>query len=201
MSDNPIQELPHLRGIFRHGDDNVKMGLVTRLRDIAIQQLLMMRRGIEPPMSPMSEWSADDVFLFAADIYRADASASTKGAASLLFHCVSAIREGVLSRQSQDWILDAYAALASDAVETGKKFRAGRRPNTGGPIRKAIARALAKNPAMHTRELWTAIAARPPRGWTFCNNRAGEYIEGPRARNMSYRRFGNIASEERRRTT
>lgn len=86
-----------------------------------------------------------------------------------------------------------------DLAWSGRKFKLGRRPNTGGPIRKAIAKALKRQPAMKNPELWLALAAAPPRGWQFFDNRAGKYVEGPAADEiMSYARFCNVCSEERK---
>lgn len=92
--------------------------------------------------------------------------------------------------------------LLRDAIplaSTGKKFVSGRKINSVGPIRKAIARLLKKNPDLKPAQLWENIKADPPKGWTVYENRAGKYIEGPRGDdNMSQARFKNIASEERR---
>lgn len=91
------------------------------------------------------------------------------------------------------------AAGMLDAARIGVKFKRGRKPKTGGPIRKAIARLLAKSPDMKNAELWKAIDSKPPRGWTVCDNRSGKYIEGPKASDgMNYARFCNVAAEERR---
>jgi hypothetical protein len=65
-----------------------------------------------------------------------------------------------------------------------------------GPIRKAIAKALKSVPDMEPSEVWDLLASRPPRGWKFCDGRAGKYIEGPKASDgMSYRRFQNLVRE------
>jgi hypothetical protein len=67
-----------------------------------------------------------------------------------------------------------------------------------GPIRKAIARELKKNPALKNREIFSSLAATPPKGWTFFDNRAGRYIEGPTKHDdMGYPRFSEICLEER----
>lgn len=102
---------------------------------------------------------------------------------------------------------EAGLALLTDsehayAATTGKKFRAGRTPATGGPIRKWIEQQLSKNPTMKNRELWAAIKAKPPRGWQVMENRQGKYLDGPKTGNvakneMSYGRFSNVAKEER----
>lgn len=81
----------------------------------------------------------------------------------------------------------------------GLKFRSGRKLGTTGPIRKAIARELQKHPDMKNAQLWKALAAKPPKGWTFFDNHLGKYIEGPKGgQEMSYRTFLNAAALERR---
>ncbi len=80
---------------------------------------------------------------------------------------------------------------------TGEKFIQGRKPNTGTPIRKAIARELKKNPNLKPRELWLLLASKPPKGWAFCDNDLGKYIEGPREEGMKYSRFSAVCKEER----
>jgi hypothetical protein len=88
-------------------------------------------------------------------------------------------------------------AHATPLAMQGQKFSAGRKSGTGGPIRRAIAALLKKNPTMRPRELWATLSKRPPHGWTFCDNRLGRYIEGPKAQSMSYGRFSNVCKEER----
>lgn len=80
----------------------------------------------------------------------------------------------------------------------GKKFTAGRKVGAVGPIRKAIAKMLKKNPKVKNAELWVTLSDSPPKGWDFRANRIGKYIEGPHGDGMNYQRFCNIASEERR---
>lgn len=82
-------------------------------------------------------------------------------------------------------------------AEHGRKFKAGRKPGTGGPIRKAIAKALKRDRTLTPRTLWAMLADSPPRGWEFCENHAGKYAAGSKGRNMSYKRFQNVAKEER----
>lgn len=80
----------------------------------------------------------------------------------------------------------------------GQKFTLGRKTGAVSPIRKAIARELKKCPGMKNRELWDAIAAKPPKGWEFLDNSLGQYAEGDGGGNMSYARFCNVCAEERR---
>ncbi len=84
-------------------------------------------------------------------------------------------------------------------LELGRRFQRGRKPRTGSAIRKAIAKALEVDPDIDNTALWKQLAKDPPRGWQCFDNAHGKYIEGPSARDgsMSYRRFCNIAAEER----
>src|SRR6267154_658399 len=68
----------------------------------------------------------------------------------------------------------------------GKKFVAGRKSGTGGPIRKALVLLLEKNPSLKNEELWKAIAASPPRGWEARENQLGKYFDGPEGVTLSY---------------
>ena len=90
-----------------------------------------------------------------------------------------------------------YQASAAPLADHGRKFP-GRKPGSGGPIRKAIARLLKASPTMENPELWAAVASKPPKGWTAFDNSQGKYLEGPAASDgMNYRRFCNVCSEER----
>lgn len=94
----------------------------------------------------------------------------------------------------------ALKAIIPDAI-TGIKFRPGRKPGSGGPIRKAIAKHLSKNNQLKNPELWEAIKNKPPRGWTaYESPKLGKYLEGPGLKNMNYERFCNVCGEERKRT-
>ena len=88
------------------------------------------------------------------------------------------------------------ARLLSRAV-AGLKFNRGRKTGATSPIRKAIARELKKSPGMKNPELWDAIAAKPPKGWEFCDNSLGRYAEASGGKNMGYKRFCNVCGEER----
>ena len=63
-------------------------------------------------------------------------------------------------------------------AEHGQKFQ-GKKPNSGGPIRKAIARLLAKNPALTNPELWAEIKGKPPRGFYVIDSGSSKFIDGP----------------------
>ncbi len=91
----------------------------------------------------------------------------------------------------------ALRVLAGDLAEHGAKFD---NPGRGqGPPRKAIAKLLAKTPAMTNPELWDAVKRKPPKGWqAYDTPRLGKYLEGPNMENTAYGRFCNICSEERK---
>ncbi len=130
----------------------------------------------------------------------ADISPDQKKAAKLLGVCIQAMNADILTDHVRDWILSAYAGLDFHTTEVGRKFIKGRKPNTGGRIRKAIAKVLKKNPDLKNPELWAVLAAKPPNGWEFCDNRQGKYIEGPNIKqdHMVYRRFCTVCGEERK---
>ncbi|HEU0228937.1 MAG TPA: hypothetical protein VFR20_00050 [Burkholderiaceae bacterium] len=85
------------------------------------------------------------------------------------------------------------------SARTGARFEAGRKPNTEGPISKAMGSVIKRNPTIKNADLWNAMKSSPPRGWTFYDNDQGKYIEGPRGgQNMGYDRFRNIAAQKRK---
>jgi len=90
------------------------------------------------------------------------------------------------------------AARLRPMAEHGQKFQGGK-PNSGGPIRKAIARLLAKNPALTNPELWAEIKRKPPRGFEVIDSGRSKFIDGPpQSKGMEYRRFCNVCAEERK---
>lgn len=94
--------------------------------------------------------------------------------------------------------LQAAQKVIHALATTGAKFKQGRKVNTGGPIRKAIARELKRNPSLMPRHLWAKLASKPPKGWEFCDNSEGKYIEGPKGgEGMGYARFSEVCKEER----
>jgi len=93
---------------------------------------------------------------------------------------------------------DGLRLLSGNKAALGQKFSKGRKPSSPGPIRRAIAKHLKGDPEAKNAELWEAIKARPPRGWSGFDNRTGKYFEGPQNENMDYRRFRNVCAEERK---
>ncbi len=89
--------------------------------------------------------------------------------------------------------------LAGEQAEHGQRFKDGRKPGSGGAIRKAIAKLLTKNHALKNPELWEAVKRNPPRGWqVYENARLGKYLEGPNMKCMGYPRFCTVCGEERK---
>ena len=110
--------------------------------------------------------------------------------------CV-AIEESQWSEWLERRLIVALYRIAEPLAEIGELFRKGRKKSSGGPIRRAIERALNRDRTLKPRTLWRMFTDDPPRGWTFCDNRQGKYAAGPQGGNMSYRRFSNVAKEER----
>jgi hypothetical protein len=118
-----------------------------------------------------------------------------------------ALRWCVAIEEAPEWndryerrLIGALYQCANPLADVGEKFSKGRKLGTGGPIRKAIARLLKKNPLLKNVELWNMLASRPPRGWQFYDRpKIGRYIEGPKGGDgMSYARMRTVAAEERR---
>ena len=67
-------------------------------------------------------------------------------------------------------------------AKVGQSFKAGRKPGTVGPIRKAIAKLLKSRPTMKTADVWETLAKRPPPGWTFYDTADSENMRRARHR-------------------
>lgn len=89
------------------------------------------------------------------------------------------------------WAAALLAQFAKPFKGNSEKIR------KGGPIRAAIAKQLKKDPSLKNLQLFRITASKPPKGWTFYDNSAGVYIEGPGNKNMNYARFCNVCAEER----
>lgn len=118
-------------------------------------------------------------------LYREGELVAAVWAAQALWNAVGHLNESMATRKTR---------------LLGEKFSAGRKSGTKGPVRKAIEKLLKKAPNLKNPELWDALAAKPPRGWTFFNNHLGQYIEGPNPAedHMVYRRFCTVCGEERK---
>lgn len=83
----------------------------------------------------------------------------------------------------------------------GKQMRQGRKEGTIGPVRTFIRKMLAKKPKATNEELWTAIKAKPPRGWTPMETvMYGRYIDPPAGRHeVKWKSFCSYAALERKR--
>lgn len=209
----PSEELPHLRSLFRQSDAAGKLRLVRILRDRAIERLEpKVTAKLPRPLSDFereaggsSEWNLhdrDDASAFAVVCSLAHArgvtlSASEQSAAQLLGFCAEALESGAPTPQVMNSILDAVAGLDTDTAVLGQKFMSGRKPNTGGPIRNRIKTLLRKTPTLKNGELWTAVTAKPPRGWIVSYD--GDALIGPTNDDgMKRERFNNVCGEERK---
>lgn len=84
----------------------------------------------------------------------------------------------------------------------GMKFKGGRKTSAVSTLRLAIRQYLKHHPGATVAAIWAALAGKPPRRHTFCDNHAGKYIEvstaGGGIKNITYHRFQNVIAEERR---
>jgi hypothetical protein len=109
----------------------------------------------------------------------------------------------IIGDMSEDQLIAMSEKLAEaeKLAEFAKPFKENsgkvRRPNA---VRAAINKALKKSPELSNDALWITLKASPPKGYSFCETpKLGRYIDGPAPIDgMEYRRFMNIASEERK---
>ncbi len=99
----------------------------------------------------------------------------------------------------QLWIIERENAVIPPA-RVGKKFIDGRRQaNKLGPVARRVTAHLKEDAAASAVTVWDAIEERPPKGFTFCHNSLGRYIEDERGRTvMEWKRFNNLISERRK---
>lgn len=122
--------------------------------------------------------------------------ASSDGAVDFL-DLVVELASDALTASTADQAIEPLNDVMPQAI-LGGKFLKGRKPNTGGPIRKRIEKELAKDPTLMPRHLWNKIKSKPPKGWEFFDNDAGKYIEGPKGGDgMAYARFSEVCKEEK----
>ena len=96
----------------------------------------------------------------------------------------------------------AEIAEAGSIIAQGVRMTRGRKSGTEGTLRKAIRAFLAIDSGMKNRELWVALKAKPLRGWEFRETpKLGKYAEGPKGQSMRYKRFSEVALEEREKLT
>ena len=219
-----IEEVPHLRSLFRqyklfHNDAKV-IWLVTQLRDKAREQLEPVKKETPRPMSDFeraiyqdeginTEWNLNDyddakTFGLLASTRDTSMSASQKSAAALLSHCSEALKLNAVPDYLRDWILDAFAGLDLDAVETGKKFSRGKPAGAIGPMRALVRKMLKKMSdadlsarGHFARDLWNTCKALPERkrcGIEFYDDHA--FI--PDHPNVMFDSFANIVVKEKK---
>lgn len=85
----------------------------------------------------------------------------------------------------------------------GAKFE-GKKLGALGPLAKAVRQHLKKHLFDSPKSIWIALSGKPPKGLTFCDNRAGKYVEYDKRtfkgnlKNTAYGRFRNTVSEQRK---
>jgi hypothetical protein len=121
----------------------------------------------------------------------------------LAFAWINFLNATMLSGKRQDYMLPLSL--------TGRKFTTGRKPGAVGPVRAAVRRQLKRLPQTTAAKIWDSLKVKPPKGLTFYDRQDNKYIEidmkaikgklppeAERFKEVKYRRFLNIVSEERR---
>jgi hypothetical protein len=99
--------------------------------------------------------------------------------------------------------MEGLKMLAGELAAFGFPFKNNsiKKPRAPSPPRKAIARELAKNPALWPRQLWAILAKKHPKGWDFDGEgREGRIWITGRAP-MGYARFSEVCKEEKDKLT
>jgi hypothetical protein len=132
---NRVEEVPHLRNLFRQLDGVGRQGLIEKMRDVAINylkplELKAKREGLESVKEARrknglsSEWNLldpDDAHEFVFTARRTlKLLAPQKSALVLLLACARAMRQDTLDQVSIDAMLDAYAQVDGVYVDHGK---------------------------------------------------------------------------------
>ena len=127
-----------------------------------------------------------------------------------IMHNIGIVRALIRERNAVGaaWVAVQLGAIITEAKMKFKwerpalfarPFLLGSQKGRVGPIRKAIAKLLKEDPSAKNGVLWTALSEKPPRGYTFLENRLGKYVEDEKGQTvMEWPRFCNIASEERK---
>lgn len=141
---NRIEEVPHLRSLFRQfgTDDAQKIKLVLKLRDVALEFLpASVIAKVPPPyfsdeiraaykaIGRNLEWNLSilgdtGVYAFCSTARDAGLTQSQQSAAALLYACTEALEKNAVSERVQQTILYAYAGLDLDNVAKGKNYHA-----------------------------------------------------------------------------
>lgn len=186
---NRIEEAGHIRALFQRctNDYAAQLGLVTKLRDVAIEVLKPVFSTIPRPMSEhirkayeakgMSlAWNltTTDAYEFCSLVGDSDPTPSLRSAAALLSACTEALEKNTVTDRLMQNILDAYIGLEHDALEKGDRFtHTDRQPKTQHIYELAIS-----NPKLSAKALYAM---------------ANKAIIG----DMSIGRFNNVVSEAR----
>ena len=122
---------------------------------------------------------------------------------ALPFAVASLTVEGEIAKHWNRNLQTEIARIAPYA-QKGLKFKGGRKTNSPGPLAKAVRAHLKKSIDSSAKQVWSALAAKPPKELSFFDNRTGKYVEyGKRAgtgnlKSTGYRRFETIVSEQRK---
>ena len=87
--------------------------------------------------------------------------------------------------------------LLIPSAKLGKKFSAGRKPGTAGPVRRAIRRYLKSDSRARAAQIWSGLKAKPPKGMEFYESTQGPYIWTAGHGETKYAHFRNLVTMER----
>lgn len=96
---------------------------------------------------------------------------------SALPFAANSLKFDVASQERWNKELKTEISRLAPLASTGLKFKGGKPKGAIGPLAAAIRERLRNYPKETPKEVWSALAKKPPKGLTFCDNNAGKYVE------------------------
>jgi hypothetical protein len=174
------------------------MWMIEGVQRLAEDQLVLACKRIRIPIEDLTD-TALALTAYHSVKVAPEARAGDLQACELFEACVDCLARQRLDQYGRDRIVLAFAGLEDNLKDKGRKFPPGRRPGSGSKVRLFVRRYLKTHRTASAIAVWDAIAAKPPKGVTVCDNSVGKYIETDGAPDTGYRRFANIVTEEKNR--
>jgi DNA-binding transcriptional MerR regulator len=135
--------------------------------------------------SPAAQENREFLFQQRAKALKAQENQNEDAVEALLSHLALAMRLG------------KHFELLIPKAKLGKKFSAGRKPGTAGPVRRAIRRYLKSDSQARAAQIWSGLKSKPPKGMEFYESSQGPYIWTEGHGQTQYAQFRNLVTMER----
>jgi len=169
---NKVEEIDHIRTLFRQSEFDEIMLIVKSMRDKAINYLNPIKANVPRAISDHAikkyqdlgislEWDltdCDSVYEFSVMSRSIDMSQLQISAVELLRASTDVIRAGTLTETGKDWLLSTYAMLDSPAIEKAEKFKPGRLQGSQSETTKYIYNLVKQYPNESAKVLFHRLA-------------------------------------------